>query len=101
MKIQKWLKAWANLLSLNISKGKESYAAQKILIKEKKDKLSTLQREKDKAYEMLPQLLKEVEELKKEIMTWDHEIDQHKKENEICRELFGRGLIDEDGNVVS
>ena len=50
---------------------------------------------------MLPQLLKEVEEFKKEIMTRDHEIDQHKKENEIYRELFGRGLIDEDGNVIS
>ena len=54
VKIHKWLQVWANLLSLNISKGKESYAAQKILIKEKKDKQSTLQREKDKAYEMLP-----------------------------------------------
>ena len=73
----------------------------KALIKEKKDKESTLQREKDRAYEMLPQLLKEVEELKEEVMARDHEIDQHKKENEICRELFDRGLIDEDGNVIS
>ena len=73
----------------------------KALIKEKKDKESTLQREKDRAYEMLPQLLKEVEELKEEVMARDHEIDQHKKENETCRELFDRGLIDEDGNVIS
>ena len=73
----------------------------KALIKEKKDKESTLQREKDRAYEMLPQLLKEVEELKEEVMARDHEINQHKKENEICRELFDRGLIDEDGNVIS
>ena len=73
----------------------------KALIKEKKDKESTLQREKDWAYEMLPQLLKEVEELKEEVMARDHEIDQHKKENEICRELFDRELIDEDGNVIS
>ena len=53
-----------------------------------------------KNVESIPSLVNEIEDLKKEILLSDGEIDHFEKERLILENLYDKGIIDGEGNVL-
>ena len=50
--------------------------------------------------ESIPSLVNEIEDLKNEILLRDAEIDRFEKERLILKNLYDKGIIDGEGNVL-
>ena len=67
--------------------------------KEKKAKDAEAERMKENAESILS-LVNEIEDLKNEILLRDAEIDRFEEERLILKNLYDKGIIDGEGNVL-
>ena len=67
--------------------------------KEKEAKDAEAENMKENA-ESIPSLANEIEDLKNEILLRDAEIDRFEKERLILKNLYDKGIIDGEGNVL-
>ena len=72
----------------------------KAVLKQQKSQAKILEKEKEVAAMELPKLKKEIEELHDIITKREDEIDTLSKDRVILRNLYEKGYIDADGNIL-
>ena len=96
---------WLLVCSLNtdqniVNKGRSHKLLRKYLLrKEKEQKIFDEARDKE-CIESIPSLMNEINDLKNEIMLKDEEIFRLEEDQSILKNLFDKGVIDGEGNVL-
>ena len=83
-----------------VNKGRSHKLLRKYLLrKEKEKKISDAEIVKQDL-DSIPNLMNEITDLKNEIMLRDAQIDRLEEDRTILKDLFEKGVIDEEGNLL-
>ena len=68
--------------------------------KKKKDQREHEEKEKSQLLETIPDLQKEIANIKKELIDKEKEIDSYSNDSALLKSLYEKGFIDLDGNII-
>ena len=81
-----------------VNKGKSHKLLRKALIKDKRVEQKLMEKEQIEAYELVPELKRQIEELTYELGQTERQLESRVKDTEILQKLYQNGVIDVDGN---
>ena len=70
----------------------------KALIKDKRVEQKLMEKKQKEAYELVPELKRQIEELTYELGQTEKQLESRVKDTEILQKLYQNGVIDVDGN---
>ena len=83
-----------------VQKGRSHQLLRKIIVKREKDQKEQEGKHQKELLESLPHLKEEISNLKDEIASKDKNLDRFNQDAGILEELYRKGVIDENGNLI-
>ena len=83
-----------------MSKGKSHMLLRKSLLRGKKDEHREKEKEMKEELDIVPELKEEIKDLKLQLEETAEELERRDKDAIILLNLFEKGIIDRDGNII-
>ena len=82
-------------------KGRSHHLLKEAINRKEKDLVKKQEVENHRLLESIPDLTGKIEDLKKELVEKDEKIEQYMGDVDILRDLYNRGIIDLNGNLIN
>ena len=82
-------------------KGKSHHLLKKTINRKKKDLVKNQEAENHRLLESIPDMTGKIEDLKKELAEKEEKIERYMGDADILRDLYNRGIIDLNGNLIN
>ena len=88
------------LMFFLVHKGRSHHLLKKSIFKKKKEKFEEETKDKEELLKSIPSLKDEIYELRKELTEKEEQLRSNQVNAKILDDLFKKGIIDQDGNVL-
>lgn len=83
-----------------VRKGRSHYLLRKAITKKERDKVKAETKAKEELLKSIPNLKEEIEELRKELMVKQRDIERLETDRLILSDLYEKRIIDSQGNLL-